>query len=109
MVGRADDVFQISEQLVEERFCTIVGAGGIGKTTVAIAVGHNLAASFENAIIFIDIGTTSESGSVATSLASMLGLVIEADHALSGVIACLRKQRMLIIFDTCEHQLWRPW
>lgn len=105
IIGRADEVFLISNELARERFVTIVGAGGIGKTTVAIAVGHNLAASFNDAVVFIDMGTIRESGLVAASLASMLGLVVEADHALSGVIAFLRKRRMLLMLDTCEYQL----
>jgi predicted ATPase/DNA-binding winged helix-turn-helix (wHTH) protein len=105
IIGRADEIFLISKELTEERFITIVGAGGIGKTTVAIAVGHNLAAGFDNAVVFIDVGTISKSDLVAASLASILGLVVEADDALSDVVAFLRKRRMLLILDTCEHQL----
>ena len=40
MVGRDDDVLTLSAQLTAARFVTIVGAGGVGKTTVAVAVGH---------------------------------------------------------------------
>jgi DNA-binding winged helix-turn-helix (wHTH) protein len=105
IIGRADKIYLISKELTEERFITIVGAGGIGKTTVAIAVGHNLAASFDDAVAFIDVGTISKSDLVAASLASILGLVVEADDALSGVVAFLRKRRMLLILDTCEHQV----
>jgi predicted ATPase/DNA-binding winged helix-turn-helix (wHTH) protein len=105
IIGRADEIFLISKKLTEERFITIVGAGGIGKTTVAIAVGHNLAAGFDDALVFIDVGMISKSDLVAASLASILGLVVEADDALSGVVAFLRKRRMLLILDTCEHQL----
>jgi DNA-binding winged helix-turn-helix (wHTH) protein len=84
VIGRADEVLLISKELAQERFVTIVGPGGIGKTTVAIAVGHKLAASFDNAVVFIGIGTTSESATIAASIASMLGLVVETEHALSG-------------------------
>jgi DNA-binding winged helix-turn-helix (wHTH) protein len=42
MVGRTDGVLMLSSQLTAARFVTIVGAGGVGKTTVAVAVGHDL-------------------------------------------------------------------
>src|SRR3984893_11424884 len=42
MVGRDDDVLKLSAQLNASRFVTIVGAGGVGKTTVAVAVAHHL-------------------------------------------------------------------
>jgi DNA-binding winged helix-turn-helix (wHTH) protein len=41
MVGRDDDVLKVSAQLTASRFVTIVGPGGVGKTTVAVTVGHH--------------------------------------------------------------------
>ena len=49
MVGRDEDVLSLSTLLTAGRFVTIVGAGGVGKTTVAIAVGHHLAEAFAGA------------------------------------------------------------
>ena len=50
MVGRDEDVLKLSAQLNASRFVTIVGAGGVGKTTVAIAVGHHLIDAFSGAV-----------------------------------------------------------
>ena len=52
MVGRDQTVQEISEQLKTERFVTIAGPGGIGKTTVAVSVGHELLAEFAGAAHF---------------------------------------------------------
>src|SRR5262245_14813078 len=56
MVGRDDDILKLSAQLIASRFVTIVGAGGVGKTTVAVAVGHHLTEAFHGAVLFVDLG-----------------------------------------------------
>src|ERR1700736_5790979 len=56
MVGRDETVQVISEELTARRFLTIVGSGGIGKTTVAIAVSHSMLAAFDSAVHYVDFG-----------------------------------------------------
>ena len=103
MVGRADSVLMLSTQLAASRFVTVVGAGGVGKTTVAVAVGHDLVQSFAGAVLFVDLGTLSDPSLVAASLASMLGLSFQSQDPTPSLIANLRDKRILLIFDNCEH------
>ena len=103
MVGRDDDVLKLSAQLNASRFVTIVGAGGVGKTTVAIAVGHHLTEAFAGAVLFVDLGMLGDPVLVATAIASMLGLSVQSDDATPNLIAYLRNKRILLILDTCEH------
>jgi predicted ATPase/DNA-binding winged helix-turn-helix (wHTH) protein len=103
MVGRDDDVLRISGRLTATRFVSIVGAGGVGKTTVAVAVGHHLAEAFTGAVLFVDLGMLSNPDLVATAIASMLGLSVPSADATPGLIAYLRGKRFLLILDTCEH------
>jgi predicted ATPase/DNA-binding winged helix-turn-helix (wHTH) protein len=103
MVGRDDDVLRISGRLTATRFATIVGAGGVGKTTVAVAVGHHLTEAFTGAVLFVDLGMLSNPSLVATAIASMLGLSVPSDDATPSLIAYLRGKRFLLILDTCEH------
>jgi predicted ATPase/DNA-binding winged helix-turn-helix (wHTH) protein len=103
MVGRADDVLELSAQLHASRFVTIVGAGGVGKTTVAIAVGHHLADAFAGAVLFVDLGVLGDPNLVATTVASMLGLSVQSNDATPSLVAYLRDKRILLILDTCEH------
>src|SRR6266852_2662424 len=56
MVGRDETVRFISEELTARRFLTIVGPGGIGKTTLATAVGHTMLAAFDGAVHYVDFG-----------------------------------------------------
>src|SRR5882762_4909503 len=58
MVGRNDVVLEIQSLLqTEQRLITILGAGGMGKTTVALAVGHSALADFSGAVFFVDLST----------------------------------------------------
>jgi len=102
MLGRDDDVLDISDRLNTARFVTICGAGGIGKTTVAVAVGHHLTDAFAG-VIFVDLGTLSAPDLVPTAVASMLGLSVQSDDATPALAAYLRDKRILLILDTCEH------
>src|SRR6202451_325257 len=103
MVGRDDDVLKVSTQLTASRFVTIVGPGGVGKTTVAITVGHHLIEAFAGVALFVDLGMLSDAKLVATAVASMLGLSVQSDDATPNLIAYLRDKRLLLILDTCEH------
>jgi predicted ATPase/DNA-binding winged helix-turn-helix (wHTH) protein len=103
MVGREDDIAAISAELSVSRFVTIVGPGGVGKTTVAIAVAHKLLKSFQGAVLFVDLGVLSNSRMVPASVASMLGLSIQSDDPLPSLIAFLGERRALVVLDTCEH------
>jgi predicted ATPase/DNA-binding winged helix-turn-helix (wHTH) protein len=103
MVGRGDDVLRLSAQLTASRFVTIVGSGGVGKTTVAVAVGHHLIESFAGAALFVDLGMLSDPALVATAVASMLGLSVQSNDPTPNLIAFLRERRVLLILDTREH------
>ena len=103
MVGRDGTVREISGLLAAERFVTIVGPGGIGKTTVAVSVGHELLAEFAGDVHFFDLGPINDPHLVASSVASTLGLPVQSNDPTSGLIASLRNARMLLILDSCEH------
>lgn len=60
MIGRAADVSEISAKLATDRFVTVVGAGGIGKTTVAVAVSHAMLESFDGMVYFADLGAITD-------------------------------------------------
>ena len=103
MVGRADDVFTISNRLRVSRFVTIVGSGGVGKTTVAVAVVHDLLEAFSGAVLFVDLGALSDPDLVASTVTSMLGLAVRSDNSTPSLIAYLRDKQMLLVLDDCEH------
>ena len=103
MVGREKDCEAIAALLLAKRFVTIVGTGGVGKTTVAVAVGHNELENFRGAVHFVDLGALRDPGLVAPTIASMLGLSPQSHDAGASVIAYLANRQVLLILDTCEH------
>src|SRR5258708_36447586 len=103
MVGRAETVRLISEELAARRFLTVVGPGGIGKTTVANAVSRTMLAAFDGAIHYVDFGPLGTPSLVPNMVASTVGLPGNFDEPLDALPAFLRDRRMLLVLDSCEH------
>src|ERR1700684_1122611 len=91
MVGRDGAVRDLRKRLIEQRFVSIVGAGGIGKTTVALAVAHELLAEFPGAIHFLDLAAVEDPRLVAGGLASEPGISGVSDNPLPVILTFLRE------------------
>jgi predicted ATPase/DNA-binding winged helix-turn-helix (wHTH) protein len=102
-IGRADIIGALTARLPERRFVTVVGPGGIGKTTVALAVARNLVSAYAHGVRFVDLASLKDPTLLPGVLASALGLAIRSDEPVRALIAFLRDKQMLIILDSCEH------
>ena len=103
MFGRDETVDELRAQLMAKRFVTIVGPGGIGKTTVATAIAHTLLATFAGAVAFVDLSVLTDSRLVGVSIAATLGLQIQSQDPIVALGSYLRTHPMLIVLDNCEH------
>jgi predicted ATPase/DNA-binding winged helix-turn-helix (wHTH) protein len=104
MVGRDNVVREIQGWLqADQRLITILGAGGIGKTTVALSVGHGALADFSGAAFFVDLSTVTDKEHVIGAIASAVGLGPQFDDPKEALINFLRPRRVLVILDSCEH------
>src|SRR5215813_4894031 len=103
VVGRSDIVPALAAQLKLHRFVTVLGPGGIGKTTVAVAVANGLLDSFRDGVRFVDLAPLTDPLLVPSALAAQLGVGIRSDKPLTSLIAFLKEKELLVVLDSCEH------
>ncbi len=103
MVGREDVLQELSARLMSDRFVTLRGPGGIGKTTVAVALAHDMQTAFDGHVYFLDLGPLRDATLVASTVAAALGLVVHHADPTDSIISFLRDRRLLLVLDSCEH------
>lgn len=105
VIGRAEAIETISRHLTRHRFVTILGPGGIGKTTLANAVGAYVASFYEHGAFVVELASLTDPRLVAGAIASALGVARLGDQPLESLASHLRDKSMLIVLDNCEHML----
>lgn len=103
MIGRERDLAALVERVAATRLLTIVGPAGVGKTSLAIEIAHELDARFAHGADFIDLAAVSDPAGLAAAIAQALGVEPDADGATAALLDHLRGQRRLLVLDTCEH------
>lgn len=103
MIGRDGAVGALSMLLTSRRFVSVVGPGGMGKTTVAISVAHALLDEFDEGVYFVDLGAVTDAALVPCAVAAVLGVFVQAQDPLPGLLAFLAGRRLLLVLDNCEH------
>jgi predicted ATPase/DNA-binding winged helix-turn-helix (wHTH) protein len=102
-IGHAQTEFGLRCRLSSDRFVTIVGPGGVGKTTIALATANRLQPSYAHGVCFIDLGSITDGARIAAVLASTLGISVPAHNPMPQITEFLDDKRMLILLDNCEH------
>ena len=104
LVGRHDTVEALSRLLMTERFVSVIGPGGIGKTTVALAVAGGLQSHFdEDRLCFVDCEAISDPEDFPRAVAAALACPFQEADPLPGLCAWLSARRTLLVLDSCEH------
>src|SRR4030081_3771672 len=103
MIGREEAVASLVSRLSRERLLTIVGPGGIGKTTVALGVAERMIAGYEDGVWLVDLAPLNDPRLVPSAVATVLSLEVRTENPLPGLVAGLRDQGMLLLLDNCEH------
>jgi predicted ATPase/DNA-binding winged helix-turn-helix (wHTH) protein len=103
MIGRAKTLVMFLSRMRKQRLVTIVGPGGMGKTTIALAMAERLGRSLEHHASFVDLSPLADPQLLPSALASVLGIASRSENPLIGLLAFLRDKHMLIVLDSCEH------
>ncbi|MBP2611480.1 ATP-binding protein [Agrobacterium pusense] len=101
-VGREEAIAILEGRVRRSRLVSVVGPGGIGKTTVGIRVAEELSSSYEHGVCFLDLAPLRNPSSLSSVLASQLRLPEITGDTVSLLTAHLRDKNMLLVFDSCE-------
>jgi predicted ATPase/DNA-binding winged helix-turn-helix (wHTH) protein len=103
LLGRAAELADIERLIVDSRFVTITGPGGIGKTRLAIEIGRRLPALFADGVYLAEIGKIAEGDLMWPTIAAALQMPRSGADSAVQAIATLRDKHLLLIIDNCEH------
>ncbi len=105
-VGRRRELGEIRKKLATARLVSLVGAGGVGKTRLAVRVGTDLARGFADGAWLVELGEVSNADLVTDAVLAALDLREQAAaKPMEILIAHLREKRLLLLLDNCEHLL----
>ncbi|OWQ48422.1 hypothetical protein CDL60_07565 [Roseateles noduli] len=104
LVGREDDIDELTRRLPEWPCVTLAGPGGIGKTSVARAVAEKLSQRDGFDAVFVELASLATSAHIGMAVASALGIKASDTDPLPAIAATLRSQeQLLLVLDNCEH------
>lgn len=104
LIGRSADIRAIRQLLSDRNSVSIVGPGGIGKTSVAQAVMEEIRASRKEPAVTIELSSVGHPDHLASTIASAFGLLTPSMQApLDAVIDFLRTSPHIVLLDCCEH------
>jgi len=103
VLGRESAVNTLAQQLSQHRLITLAGPGGIGKTTVAVTLAHQLLESYPDGIGFLDLAPVRDPSGIAAVFASAFALRGCAGEPTTEWLRSLRERQILVVLDNCEH------
>jgi non-specific serine/threonine protein kinase len=103
-VGRRKELLELRGVFASSRLLSLTGAGGVGKTRLAIRLARDLLNEFSDGVWLVDLGPLSAPDLVAQTIATALGIREGPQRSASdALVDRLRDRELLLVLDTCEH------
>jgi predicted ATPase/class 3 adenylate cyclase/DNA-binding CsgD family transcriptional regulator len=105
-VGREAEMNDLRQMLADHRLVTLTGAGGVGKTRLAVQVAANIAGGFADGVWYVDLAPITDPDVVAVAVIRALGLPDQPGRStMDTLLRFIGDRRMLLMLDNCEHLL----
>ena len=105
-VGRDEQLTQLRELLTQNRLVTLTGAGGAGKTRLAIEVARQHSGGFGDGICYVDLAPITDPDVVPIAVARAFELPDQPGRSTTdALLRFVRDRQMLVVLDNCEHLL----
>jgi predicted ATPase/DNA-binding SARP family transcriptional activator len=106
LIGRDDDRTAVTDALATAAVVTLVGPGGIGKTQLALATAHTVAADWPDGVWLIELAPVGSAADVPRVVADTLGVIERPGRTITAsIVAALYDRAALLVIDNCEHVL----
>ena len=103
-IGRESEVAELQAAVKAHRLLTLTGAGGVGKTRLALEVAARLADEFPDGVWFFDLAAVADPAAVPDAVAAVLGITQQPGKTVTeSVASALEGRSRLLVFDNCEH------
>lgn len=102
-VGREAQIEEITQALAKSALVTLTGAGGVGKTRLALEIGHRLLETYRDGVWFVDFSSVKDRAVIVDTLMYALGLRVRGGNASDVLTGFLKGRDQLLILDNCEH------
>lgn len=102
LIGREEEITELTERLATERLVTLTGPGGVGKTRLAVETAHRMAQAFRDGVWLVELAGYDRT--TTAELADLVARVLEV-HDIPGtsLAEALAARRLLLVLDNCEH------
>ncbi|MCG7597303.1 LuxR C-terminal-related transcriptional regulator [Mycobacterium sp. PSTR-4-N] len=103
-VGRREDILVVRQLFSSTRLVTLTGIGGVGKTRLALQLAKELQRAFPDGVYVVEFSTLSEGRLLRQAVLDALEVrELRREDAVNSLRGFLRRRRMLLILDNCEH------